>query len=128
MATKSKASSTETPKTSVKAAAGGQTAAKKAAAKKTGVEKPAAPTSKKTAAKPPAAKKPVGAKKAAPEATVTRGVVRREVSEDQRRHYIEVAAYYIAERRGFVGGSPEEDWKAAEAEIDRLLAEGKLNG
>jgi hypothetical protein len=49
------------------------------------------------------------------------------VGADQRRNYVEVAAYYIAERRGFVGGSPAEDWATAEAEIDRLLLEGKLN-
>jgi hypothetical protein len=39
-----------------------------------------------------------------------------------------VAAYYIAERRGFVPGNPLEDWVQAEAEIDRLLAEGLLGG
>jgi hypothetical protein len=46
---------------------------------------------------------------------------------DQRRYYIEVAAYYIAERRGFQGGKALEDWAAAEAEVDRLLHEGILN-
>lgn len=45
----------------------------------------------------------------------------------QRRYYIEVAAYYIAERRGFMGGHDAEDWNAAEVEIDRMLVEGKLN-
>ena len=49
------------------------------------------------------------------------------VPEEQRRHYVEVAAYYIAERRGFAPGDPLADWAAAEAEIDRLLAEGRLN-
>ncbi|MFA7270182.1 MAG: DUF2934 domain-containing protein [Sterolibacterium sp.] len=49
------------------------------------------------------------------------------ISEDQRRHYIEVAAYFIAERRGFPATSALEDWNQAEAEIDRLLSEGKLN-
>jgi hypothetical protein len=49
------------------------------------------------------------------------------VSEDQRRNYIEVAAYYIAERRGFFGTSAFEDWTQAEAEVDRMLREGKLN-
>lgn len=52
----------------------------------------------------------------------------RRVNPDQRRNYIEVAAYYIAERRGFSGGHEAEDWATAEIEIDRLLAEGKLNG
>lgn len=37
----------------------------------------------------------------------------------QRRHYIEVAAYYVAERRGFCDGDAMADWIAAEQEIDR---------
>ncbi|MHB1176657.1 MAG: DUF2934 domain-containing protein [Sulfuriferula sp.] len=48
------------------------------------------------------------------------------LSEEQRRQYVEVAAYYIAERGGFNGGCELESWLAAEAEIDRLLAEGKF--
>jgi len=47
---------------------------------------------------------------------------------EQRRNYIEMAAYYIAERRGFGPGNLLEDWVQAEAEIDRLLAEGLLGG
>lgn len=46
---------------------------------------------------------------------------------EQRRNYIEVAAYFIAERHGFMPGRELADWAAAEAEIDRLLGEGKLN-
>ena len=49
------------------------------------------------------------------------------VTAEQRYHYVEVAAYYIAEKRGFDAGSTEEDWAQAELEIDRLLAEGKIN-
>ena len=45
---------------------------------------------------------------------------------EQRRYYVEVAAYYIAERRGFCGGSEVDDWVQAEAESDRLLREGVL--
>lgn len=47
---------------------------------------------------------------------------------EQRRNYIEVAAYHIAERRGFAPGNPLEDWVQAEAEIDRLIADGLLGG
>ncbi|TRZ98486.1 MAG: DUF2934 domain-containing protein [Rhodocyclaceae bacterium] len=47
---------------------------------------------------------------------------------EQRRHYVEMAAYYIAERRGFAPGNLLDDWVQAEAEIDRLLAEGLLGG
>lgn len=39
-----------------------------------------------------------------------------------RQRYVAEAAYFIAERRGFVGGSADEDWFAAESEIDRMLA------
>lgn len=45
---------------------------------------------------------------------------------EKRKHYIEMAAYYIAERRGFAPGNLLDDWVQAEAEIDRLLAEGRL--
>jgi hypothetical protein len=47
--------------------------------------------------------------------------VRVEVSEDVRRSMIAEGAYLRAERRGFATGHEEEDWLAAEAEVDRLL-------
>ena len=49
---------------------------------------------------------------------------RPEASPEQRRCYVEVAAYFIAERRGFTPGREHEDWVAAEAEIDRMLNGG----
>ncbi|HUY03773.1 MAG TPA: DUF2934 domain-containing protein [Rhodocyclaceae bacterium] len=39
----------------------------------------------------------------------------------QREQMIAVAAYFRAERRGFLGGDPNADWLEAEAEIDRAL-------
>jgi hypothetical protein len=48
------------------------------------------------------------------------------VTDEQRQHYIEVAAYNIAESKEFSGGCDLENWLVAEAEVDRLLAEGKL--
>ena len=44
-------------------------------------------------------------------------------AEDLRTQMVSVAAYFIAEKRGFVGGCAEDDWYAAEAEIDRRLAQ-----
>ncbi len=35
-----------------------------------------------------------------------------------RRERVSVAAYYGAERRGFVSGSEDADWRLAESEID----------
>ncbi|MDR3671318.1 MAG: DUF2934 domain-containing protein [Holophaga sp.] len=47
------------------------------------------------------------------------------VSAEVRHQLVREAAYYRAERRGFHGGHPDEDWAAAEAEIDRMLLEKK---
>jgi len=43
-------------------------------------------------------------------------------SEEERRNMIEQAAYFRAERRNFAPGHEQEDWVAAEAEVDRELA------
>jgi hypothetical protein len=97
--------------------------------------KPAPKT--KVAAKPAPVAKPKPApratSKAAPKEAVAKPAKPRAkkpggVPAEQRRNYIEMAAYYIAERRGFAPGNPLEDWVQAEAEIDRLLAEGRLGG
>jgi hypothetical protein len=42
----------------------------------------------------------------------------RAKEEEDRHHWILEAAYYHAERRGFVPGAELDDWLAAEAEID----------
>jgi hypothetical protein len=46
---------------------------------------------------------------------------RKSVPQDQRRKLIAEAAYLKAECRGFRGGSPEQDWFDAEAEVDANL-------
>lgn len=76
---------------------------------------PVTPVAKAAAAKPAKTAKPAAAKKSVPS-----------LPPEQRRFYVEVAAYYIAERRGFHGGSELNDWVDAENEIDRLLREGVL--
>lgn len=43
------------------------------------------------------------------------------ISADVRRGMIAEAAYLRAERRGFAPGHEDEDWVAAEAEVDALL-------
>lgn len=115
-------SKTKAPAKAPAKSATGKTAAKpakavKAAAPKTATAKAATPrktATAKPAAKPAAAAKPKAARRPA-------------VTPDQRSYYIEVAAYYIAERRGFHGGSQLADWAQAEKEIEQLLAEGRLN-
>ena len=43
------------------------------------------------------------------------------ISAKERYQMIAEAAYFRAEKRGFTGGNIEEDWIAAEAEIDKIL-------
>ena len=43
------------------------------------------------------------------------------VSDEARRELIATGAYLRAEARGFAHGHAEEDWLAAEAEVDALL-------
>ena len=87
---------------------------------KAAAKKPAKPAVAARPAKAVAEKKPVK--------PVTRSSARRkpEVSPEQRRSCVEIAAYFIAERHGFTPGREQEDWVAAEAEIDRMIAEGML--
>jgi hypothetical protein len=75
----------------------------------------------KAKAAPKTAPKAAAAKPARPRVKKAAGV-----PPEQRRNYVEVAAYHIAERRGFAPGNPLEDWVQAEAEIDRLIAAGLL--
>lgn len=129
MATSSK--STEKPKPADKATGKPATAkAKPAEAAKAKAVKPTAapkvPAPKKTAAKAAvAAKAPAPAKKAAAPAAGP-SFKMPELTPEQRCYYVEVAAYYIAERRGFHGAGQLDDWVQAEQEIDRLLREGIL--
>lgn len=44
------------------------------------------------------------------------------VSAEQRRAMIAEAAYLRAERRGFTGGDPTDDWLQSEKEVDTLLS------
>lgn len=43
----------------------------------------------------------------------------RMMADEERRRMIEVAAYSLAEQRGFTGGDPASDWLQAEEQINR---------
>jgi len=97
------------------------------------VKKTTAKAAPKTAAKAAAAPAPAAATTAAvapAKAGKPRSAPRKkaaaEMPADQRRHYVEVAAYYIAERRGFTGGNHLDDWVQAETEVADLIARGIL--
>jgi hypothetical protein len=107
-------------------------AAKKAVAKKVVAKVDAvkvAPVVAAAPAKPPAksaAKAPAVAKPKAA-AKKTGKVEGPAVDQAQRANYIEVAAYYIAQRRGFTPGDPEQDYLNAAAEVDQLIAAGHFS-
>lgn len=101
----------------------------KPVAPKVAAKKVVAKAVPKVVAKAPALVKPVAAVAAAPVKAKTPAKKKaasaaKSVAPEQRANYIEVAAFYIAERRGFAPGNPEQDYLDAAAEIDRLIAGG----
>jgi hypothetical protein len=43
------------------------------------------------------------------------------VTPEARWQMISEAAYFMAEKRGFTGGNPCDDWTHAEAQVDALI-------
>lgn len=77
---------------------------------------PAAPKS------PPAVKAAPAKKKPAPKSHATPLPA---MNSPEWQGMVAMAAYLRAESRGFAGGSPEEDWFEAEAEVMARLGNGK---
>jgi hypothetical protein len=50
------------------------------------------------------------------------------LSAEERHEMIAVAAYYLAEQRGFPGEGALEDWVAAERQIERMLERMRQEG
>lgn len=85
-------------------------------------------TAKKTASKKKASRKKSAGKKTARKKAPARSVDAaastpslQKIDPEHRRRMIAETAYFIAEQRGFVGGSPLDDWLQAEVLVDRLL-------
>jgi hypothetical protein len=53
--------------------------------------------------------------------TSPRGTTTRTITVERRHSMIQEAAYLRAEKRGFQGGDPRQDWIEAEREIDTML-------
>lgn len=47
--------------------------------------------------------------------------------DSQRHEMIAIAAYYLAERRGFAPGQADADWFLAERTIDTMIAQRRLS-
>lgn len=48
------------------------------------------------------------------------------LSLDEKNNLIRVAAYYIAEKRGFAPGNENDDWVQAETQIEFMLKKGEF--
>lgn len=77
----------------------------------------AAPAKKPRATKAKAAESGE-AKPAAKPRKAAKKAEKQQVTPEQRHEMVSMAAYFIAERRGFLTGYEHEDWLAAEREID----------
>lgn len=49
----------------------------------------------------------------------------RKAEQERRQQMIQETAYFLAEKRGFLGGSPEQDWREAERLVDEQLKRSK---
>jgi hypothetical protein len=115
----------------VNAGAKSKKSAKKAAKKQAAAKKPATAKSfgtkatQKTVEKHPGGKPAATAamkSKAGPSAKKTKLAVKSDEPKDSKRFtLIQQTAYYIAEKRGFTGGDPEQDWLQAEKQVDEML-------
>lgn len=47
---------------------------------------------------------------------------------NKRHRMIEIAAYFLSERRGFAPGQAEHDWLLAEEQIDQMLERLRQDG
>lgn len=70
---------------------------------------------------PSAPMAPIDAVDVAPE-PASAAEIQAQPDGEQREHMIAEAAYYRALNRGFDGGDPNDDWYAAEREIDGRLS------
>ena len=70
---------------------------------------------------PPAVKPTAAAKKTAAKEPQVNPSSSPIASSEERHRLIAQAAYYLAEKRGFQGGNPEQDWLEAAAQVDTLF-------
>ena len=71
--------------------------------------------------------KPAGGKGAAPKTTRAKAAPPAPglaPTPEERWKMISDAAYYIAEKRGFLGGDPAQDWCEAERQLEERLKKG----
>lgn len=79
------------------------------------------PIAKNNTAPKAASKKPAVATATTVPTATTDSRKKMAINPEERYRMVAVAAYYRAEKRGFVGGDPAQDWVDAEAEVTQLI-------
>ena len=128
-AAKKKAVKETTKKTSANAASEKKSSDKKAVAKKKTVTKTVKKAVADTATKKAVVKKKVVNKATKKTATANKKKALSSTKITPQDHWkmIEKAAYLRAEKHGFTGSNPVDDWLAAEAEVNRYLEEHNIH-
>ncbi len=73
-------------------------------------------------------KKTAPTKKAAMRTKTTTSKSNKSITAEERWQMISEAAYFLAEKRGFSGGNPCDDWTRAESQVDALLRQRNAGG
>lgn len=121
--TATKSSAKKSTKTTAKTKVKTKTKVKpKSASKTTSAKKASAKAANKSTKSPAAAKVKGATKKATKTAKTSKS---NNNGTDNRAVLIQQTAYYIAEKRGFVGGDPVQDWLTAERRVDEMLNENR---
>lgn len=64
---------------------------------------------------------PAEVKAQAPRKTAAKKSAKQKVTSEQRHEMVCTAAYFIAEKRGFMHGYDHDDWLAAEVQVDATI-------
>ncbi|HEY5603876.1 MAG TPA: DUF2934 domain-containing protein [Gammaproteobacteria bacterium] len=109
-------------KKALKAAAKSKTTVKKAVKKPASTKKAAKTAKTKSSEAKTTGKKSTASAATNPPTKKLKLAVKASAAKDDKRFtLIQQTAYYIAEKRGFAGGDPEQDWLLAEQQVDEML-------
>jgi glucan-binding YG repeat protein len=118
----------KTPTTKTNKAVSAKAAKPAATSPKPGKTAPQTAAAKPMTAAPSPEKKTAPTKKAATKTKTTTSKPNKSITAEERWQMISEAAYFLAEKRGFSGGNPCDDWTQAESQVDALLRQRSAGG
>ena len=118
----------KTPTTKTNKAVSAKAAKPAATSPKPGKTAPQTAAAKPMTAATSPEKKTAPTKKAATKTKTTTSKPNKSITAEERWQMISEAAYFLAEKRGFSGGNPCDDWTQAESQVDALLRQRNAGG